>query len=431
MNGILPKNLSVNPARDVALIAIERLVERGPTQPAALAINALHERDARLAESIYRTAVVRWLTIERVLNSNLNQPKIEPTLRAVLITGAAQLLFMDHVPAHAVVDVAVEQARAAVREGAAKLTNAVLRRVADAVLERRETGGWSPANNLIPWRGGAIQLAKSSLIKAKDPVKYLSLATSHDRRLVKAWVEAFGLDSATSILQHSLHEPVTWLNTPSGFERWQGSGLSAHLADHGDRWVQDPTSAKPVVAAGEMLSGKPPGLIIDYCAGMGTKTRQLARTFPAAHIVATDTDTARLAELSRVFAGHDRVSVTQAETIGAHAGTADLLLLDVPCSNTGVLARRPEAKYRYAPRRLDSLTQTQKQIINTALPLLSPGGVLIYSTCSVEHLENRAIVDWLCESHGMRVDRDETTMPTGDGDAYHDGGYLALIRRGD
>lgn len=403
--------------------AIEPLVRRGPTQPSPVAVAPLDERDARLAEGIYRTSVVRWLTIERVINSCLNQPKIEPTLRAILIGGAAQLLFMDQVPAHAAVDVAVDQARAALREGAAKLTNAVLRRVAGSVLERRDTGGWAPANNLIPWRSGAIQLARSSRIKAKDPVRYLSLATSHDRRLVGAWVEAFGPDRAIELLCHSLIDPTTWLNTPAGCEPWRGGGLSTHLAEHADRWVQDPTAAKPVAAAAELK----PKLVIDYCAGLGTKTRQLARTFGEARIVATDADTARLAELRRAFSGNERVTVTQLETIGQFRAQADLLLLDVPCSNTGVLARRPEAKYRYAGRRLDSLEQTQRQIVEHAASLLQPHGAIIYSTCSIEHRENRAMAEWACQQLGRTIERDERTLPGGAGDAYHDGGYHALL----
>lgn len=415
----------VSPARDAAVDAIAKLAQSGPTRPIAVDTARLDERDARLAEAIYRTSVVRWLTIDRVLSTCLSQPKVEPELRAVLIASAAQFLFMDQVPAHAAVDTAVEQARGRLREGAAKLANAVLRRAADMVLERRADGGWEPTNNLVPWRGGAIQLAKSALIKAKDPVRYLTLATSHDRRLVAAWVETFGLDHAIELLRHSLVEPPTWLHTPDGFEVWQGGGLAEAIDASGDRWVQDPTAAQPVKAT----RGTSVELVVDYCAGLGTKTRQLHAIHPKARIVASDTDARRFAELQRTFAGHTQVSVVKPEAIHRHTGSADLLLLDVPCSNTGVLARRPEAKYRYSPRHLESLESVQQQIVHEALPLLNDKGKLLYSTCSIESRENERVVEWAAERFELTIVRDKLTLPAGAGESYRDGGYYALLER--
>ncbi len=421
----ISQSKSVSPARDAAVDAVVKLVRGGPTRPIAVDTAKLDERDARLAESIYRVSVGRWLTIERVLNTCLSQPDVEPELRAVLVVGAAQLLFMDRVPAHAVVDTAVQQARHRLREGAAKMTNAVLRRAADMVLERRADGGWGPANNLVPWRGGAIQLAKAALIKAKDPVRYLSLATSHDRRLVAAWVETFGLDHAIELLGHSHVEPVTYLHGPEGIKPWHGGGLAEKIGSAGDCWVQDPTAARPVKATRGMRFE----LIVDYCAGLGTKTRQLAQAHPKSRIVASDTDAPRFAELRRTFADHAMVSVVEPEALSPHTGRADLLLLDVPCSNTGVLARRPEARYRYTPRHLDSLERLQRRIIAESLPLLSKRGKLLYSTCSIEPRENERMVEWAAEAFELTIERDKLTLPAGEADAYRDGGYYAILNR--
>src|SRR5690606_28607210 len=112
--------------------------------------------------------------------------------------------------------------------------------------------------------------------------------------------------------------------------------LERLLAARPDIWAQDPASSGAV----ESAAGLEPGLVVDACAGRGTKTRQLAAMFPAARVIATDTDAQRFAELRRVFEGSERVEVVPPRRLREVVdGGADLVLLDVPCSNTGVLSR--------------------------------------------------------------------------------------------
>jgi len=416
---------TVNPARDAAVDAVFRASRKLPIRPTSIAADELDARDRRLAEAIHRTVMQRWLTINWLVDRHLEKPKIEPMLRAVLATAGGQLLFMDQ-PTHAVVDTAVEQAKRFIRAGAGKLTNAVLRRLADMVLERRETGGWEPANNLVPWGEGAIQLSRQALLKPRRMDKYLAIATSHDERLVRVWRERWGEQLTIELLLHGVSEPPTFLRTPVGYEVWQGSRdeLLTQLEQPG-HWVQDPTASKAVTAVAELPS--PPRLIVDYCAGRGTKTRQLAAAFPYAKIVATDTDGERFESLRRGFAEHDRVTVVPPNQIDQLVGTADLLLLDVPCSNTGVLARRPEAKYRYTAKALESVMKLQREIIEASMPLLRDEGTLVYSTCSIEPVENEQQVQWLAEAFGRAVVNDELTLPGGCGADSHDGGYYAVV----
>ena len=117
-------------------------------------------------------------------------------------------------------------------------------------------------------------------------------------------------------------------------------------------------------------------------------------------------------------------------------GTArpfDLILLDVPCSNTGVLARRVEAKYRFSARSLRSLVDLQRQIIADSLRLASSRGWLMYTTCSIEPLENQHQAAWLTQWHPYEAASQESRMPVGtpgeDPASYRDGGYWALFRR--
>src|SRR5262249_2746188 len=119
--------------------------------------------------------------------------------------------------------------------------------------------------------------------------------------------------------------------------------LVALLDSRCDLWVQDPASSRAIASVAHLR----PSLVIDFCAGQGTKTRQLAATFPEVQIIATDTDAARYETLRTTFRHAARVRVVRPETLlSEFAGRADLILLDVPCSNTGVLARRVEARYR-------------------------------------------------------------------------------------
>jgi 16S rRNA (cytosine967-C5)-methyltransferase len=182
-----------------------------------------------------------------------------------------------------------------------------------------------------------------------------------------------------------------------------------------------------------------PALIVDLCAGQGTKTRQLAATFPNAKIIATDLDAARFTRLQAAFAGSEQTSVLPfALARDRSLMQADIILLDVPCSNTGVLPRRPEARYRFSPQTLESLTATQRQIIADSIPLLNthPGAkpAILYSTCSLETEENTAQAAWIRQWHRFAIDRERSVLPAGQpGDPpsrYHDGAFSVLMRPG-
>ncbi len=415
----------MNAARDAAVDAIIAATAGGTPRPVNANTHDLSPADARLAEAIHRTCMQRWLTVKYLLDRCLEKPRIEPALRAILAAGATQLLFMDRLPAHAVVDTAVEQAKRRVRRGAAGLTNAVLRRVADLVAERVPDEPWQPRNNRIPWGGGQIRFTREAMLKPRRLTRYLSVATSHAQALVDAWLARYDQPQAIALLTHSLEHPPTFVHSPAGVERWRGdhAQLAELLATHRDHWVQDPTSAKAVAAT----ASRSPTTIVDFCAGKGTKTRQLLATHPRAKVIAGDVDEHRFDTLRRAFADEPRVVVTPPALMTRLAGQVDLLVLDVPCSNTGVLARRPEAKYRYNAATLASVVALQRQIVEQAAPLLSHDGVLLYATCSIETQENDQQARWIADTLGMTIDADELTLPGGEGETYHDGGYWAKL----
>jgi 16S rRNA (cytosine967-C5)-methyltransferase len=439
-------------ARQAAARAIAHHIERFPDLlPGEPETRGLDERDAALAHAVYDGVVRHWLLLEHLLNRVLARPlrQAEPRLGAILLTGAAQLLLLDRVPAHAAINEAVEQAKGSGR-GAAGLVNAVLRKVAG--MRRAESrpapevrGVADLPRDQAPLSSGAW-VSLSGPLLPENPAARLSIATSHPAWLVDRWLER-GEQAAVALAIHDQGVAPTVLNTSAASRPLPGSLIPHCLAGHhvfaggrgelvalverSDVWVQDAASSRAVAAAAEGLR---PGLIIDACAGQGTKTRQLAATFPGAEIIASDVDEERFRTLRRVFEGHPRVRVKAYGSLReGFAGAADLVLLDVPCSNTGVLPRRIEARYRCGPEQLERLTAVQRQIFAEAMPLLrgSPRGRILYSTCSLEPEENQAQALWAAARHGLRVERQGLLLPDGrpggDPGVYHDGSFFSLL----
>lgn len=443
------------PARSARAIAAGKLAEQARRWPdfglAPMVTEGLSPRDAALAHAIYDEGMRRWITLEWLLDQFLEKPlrMLEPALQGVLISGAVQLVLMDRVPDHAATDESVELAKAMVRPGAAAITNAVLRRIAETAGERTdETTEPVPRDRLPLSDGGWVRLNGREL--PEPPLPRLGVSTSHPSWLLKRWSGKMSRDDMTALGMHGLIHAPTVLNTahakgalPDGLVKHAQRGchlftgshaeLSAMLSSRDDLWVQDPASCRAVAGARERID-RDPAIIVDACAGQGTKTRHLLHAFPKSRIVATDTDDRRLATLSAEFAGNERVEVLPPrELLFKVHGLAELVLLDVPCTNTGVLSRRVEARYRCDDEQLKRLTDIQKQIIADTIPLLRmrPRGLVLYSTCSLEPEENQQQVDWASRWHALRVNHHESTRPQGrpggDPREYSDGAFWALV----
>jgi 16S rRNA (cytosine967-C5)-methyltransferase len=413
-------------------------------------------RDGALARAIEHAVVRRYLTLIACVRPHLakNWPLLEKPIQAALLAGAAQILFLDRVPAAAAVDASVEWTKRRLRPGAGGLVNAVLRKVAGSVVERVPAGDPMLADHtrrdLVPLAdGSALRLSVEAF--SEDAAQSLAEKTSHARDLVLHWIGAFGFKEATRLAMHDLVEaplivtPFDALDarfegkaTPhadAGFGVWTGSHaeLTALLGAHADLRVQDPTSCATVAFAGAMLAKKP-SIIVDLCAGRGTKTRQLAALYPGATVLATDPDRARFASLQSLAASNPRVrALHPQELFREAAGRANLVLLDVPCSNSGVLARRPEARYRFSKARTKSVLELQQKIADPAIGLVAPKGAVLYATCSIERGENEAQVKRLASNFGLSLVVERTIMPAGlpgePASLYRDGGYHALLAR--
>ncbi|MEM6459982.1 MAG: transcription antitermination factor NusB [Planctomycetota bacterium] len=385
----------------------------------------LSSADARLSTAIHRTVLQRWLTLEHLAGRFLKQPvrKLPPEVKAVLYAGVAQLVFMDRLPAYAVIDESVKLVRRLDAGRSAGLVNAVLRKIADAVDGTTEEA-WEPAADRVPLPGGgAVKLSGPLLPKPDNLLAHLAVAASVPMPLLQRWFKAFGREEATRIALHTLQSPPTFVIEDETPRLWDGSheALTAWLAADPTRRVQDPASLASVAALREL--NLRPASILDLCAGRGTKTRQLRAEFSDAEITAWDPDDARRTDLiAESEAGRFTVAEPPADQ------RFDLIVLDVPCSNTGVLARRPGARYRATDASLASLVALQRQIIERALAHAATGGIVLYCTCSIEERENGDQVRWLAERSGGAVMKSGLLLPQGTGSDYRDGSYHAVAR---
>lgn len=445
-SGVRPPGTSAS-ARDIALRSLAEHARCFPElHPHAPETGDLDHRDAALTRAIHDSVIRRWLTLRAVIAPRLSMPfdEMEPKLKAVLLAGAAQILLLDRIPPHAAVSESVTWAKWHVRAKAGGLVNAVLRRINDSVVRRDGSFDDRQDQILLP-DGRAIELNETFL--PADPVERMAIQASLPVSILRRWIDTRGVGDARQAALQALCLPPTVLNVEftadpieqasahetSGSAVFTGAPheLSELLGRRDDVWVQDAGSASTIRCVRELAA---PTLIVDLCAGRGTKTRQLAASFPKAHIVACDTDRTRAKELAQVFRGHERVRVMAIRDVLPHvARQADLVLLDVPCSNSGVFARRPEAKYRFGRDQTKRLCDVQRQLLADAVPMLSPRGQVLYSTCSLEPEEDAAPLAWASQWHRFRIVRSDLVWPKGhpggSTTSYHDGSFFALLDR--
>jgi 16S rRNA (cytosine967-C5)-methyltransferase len=351
--------------------------------------------------------VLRWqIALDARVAKLLARPEqrlAEPVALALRM-GAFQLLQMDRIPAHAVLNESVEMCRAAGQPHAAGMVNAVLRKLAaKPISQNRDVGH--------PLR--SVPLFESAAAFAER--------LGHPLWLVERWAAAYGRDAALAICEYGQREPLAG----SLFVEAKGGGAAsaeeAPQMDDGSRLVAEITAAAMPVVAGRVAR------VWDCCAAPGGKTLMLAmRLNPHlkneisgshdAEILATDVSAKRMALMTArlrryAYAERVRCAVADASVVAGDAEEKfDLILCDVPCSGTGTLARNPEIRHRLRVEELARQSARQRAILTGALGRLAPGGRLVYSTCSLEPEENERVVEAVANEAGVRRIPVETLM---------------------
>jgi 16S rRNA (cytosine967-C5)-methyltransferase len=348
--------MNLAPARKAAFAAL-LAVDRGAWSAEALAAKSvqLDARDAGLASDIVFGVLRRRGELDDVIRQYSKVPleKLDPEVWIALEMAFYQIRFLDRVPAHAAVNDAVELARRSGTASAASFVNAVLRQSQRRPVEVPETLS-TPA-----W-------------------------------LLDRWTTRYGRDAAMGIAGASLKVPERYIRVgsaepPAGAEATEVPGCYRLASgDPGPFRFQD-ISAQAVVPLLRLEAGQ---TFLDLCASPGNKTAQALET-PGLRAVACDLHRSRARMLRELGIA---VVVLDARDRLPFSRQFDRILIDAPCSGTGTLARNPEIKWKLEPEDFADLQERQIAILRSGLGQLAPGGLLVYSTCSLEREENEDVV---------------------------------------
>jgi len=323
----------VSPARGLAF-EILTAVERGGYASDMLAARAapLDARDAGLASEIVFGVLRYRAQLDYLIEHYSGKPaaRLDEAVRQALRMGIYQLHYLERVPAHAAVSESVELIKRARKRSAAGFANAVLRKVERAP---------------VAWPSRAVEL-------------------SHPAWLLERWERQYGTETAADIARANLRVPETYVNVET-----------ARIQDIG---------AQSIVP---LLRLQPGQTLLDLCAAPGNKTAQALAA--GARAIACDIHFHRLAPLKTL--GID-LAVLDGRRPLPFRRRFDRILIDAPCSGTGTLAHNPEIKWRLQPADLTDLHSRQVALLEQGRRALVPGGLLVYSTCSLEHEENEDVV---------------------------------------
>lgn len=416
-------------SRDLALEILKRVGTRGAFASSALRA-AFSQADLPVRERALTTELVYGVLrtrghLDRALRkaSGKRLKDMDPALHDILRIGAYQLTMLDRIPAFAAVDAAVEQGKRKRKKRGAAQVNAILRKLAG-----------TPAEARIP----------PPIDAGIDPVRHVAETGSVSHAIAKVLVQDLGLERARAFVLASLERaPLTLranlLATSAEALAEEVGGVIGALpyavridrpgalpsdvdaVREGRASPQDEASMRVV----ELLDPQPGERLLDVCAAPGGKTTHAAeRMEDRGEVLAHD----RLPErLARVEANARRLhlsSIRITDILPAETEQFDRVLVDAPCSGLGTLRRHPEIRWRFKETDLAELTATQRKVLLAGAARVRPGGVLVYSVCTVTRAEGRAHLEKL---PGFDLETIVETSPEDEG--APDGFFAARLRR--
>ncbi|MCC5849241.1 MAG: hypothetical protein JJU29_14230 [Verrucomicrobia bacterium] len=383
------------------------------------------EEDASWGQAtpLTRELVIGSLRHKGMLDAIIDHLSARPPsedFRPVLWIGLLQILVLDGIATHAAVFETLEAAqKLKIPKAQVGYANGLLRNV---IRTRGELEAW---------------------LAAQPP----AVRFSHPELLVKRWTETWNAETAASICEWNQKRAATFARLT---QRGRGHPIPADLTPHpafenfyqlprglspvelpgfdeGHWYIQDPSTA----LAPALLDVQPGETVLDACAAPGGKTAILAEALgnQSEKLTAMDTHPRRL---ERMQDNMTRLQFPEVQLLCGEMSILppdafDAVLLDVPCSNTGVLQRRPDARWRFSHRSLKIIVRVQREILDLGASRTRPGGRLVYSTCSIEPEETtRQIEQWLKSNPDWTLVRDQILLP---GEKQCDGAYAAFLQK--
>jgi 16S rRNA (cytosine967-C5)-methyltransferase len=412
--------------------------------------------------------------IDTVITEFSSRPvkRISDKLLNILRIGTYELIYCPDTASHAIVNEAVENVKATASKKQVGFTNAVLRQITRGIKNRRAPlSQTNPKRTLSQSPETGCEFNKDFLPDPEtSPAGWLSINFSLPEWLIENWLSEFGAESTRQICLASNRRPSVYIRpnilkttTQKLAKKFRSANINSEIVDvqipmsdaHRESGIENRASSMiriksphavtqlPGFAEGEFtvqdiiasqvvwtLKPQSSWTILDLCAAPGTKATQLAEaTSDSAKITATDIDAERL---KKVQENITRLGIKSIEIVPYNKiqnSKFDCILLDVPCSNTGVLAKRIEARYRIKPDTIKKLTKTQSELLDTAAAMLKPHGKICYSTCTLQKAENSELIkDFLNKNNNFELELEKLTLPSAQS-FDHDGGYTAILTK--
>jgi 16S rRNA (cytosine967-C5)-methyltransferase len=413
---------AIAPARSCAYAVLRRVFEQGAYADLALRAESdsarLDARDRALAMRLAFGAVQRKGTIDHLIGRLAERPatRLDPPVLAALRLGLYELLYLSGSPDHAVVADTVELAKRHGRGGHG-LVNAVLRRAA------REGAG--------------------ALLGSLDDAtpQHAAVLHSHPEWIVRLWWERLGAEDARALLA-SDNEPgevALRANTLAGDPDSLGRALAEQsVSAHRDEAIAEAlvldgpfdlhdsplwqegaflAQSRAAMLVARTLAPSPGERVLDLCAAPGGKTTHLAALMQGeGSVLAVERNRARAGALERTArrlrAGNVLVELGDAAAPRAEGAVFDRVLVDPPCSGLGVLQARADLRWRVGEADVVQMAATQRSIRAAGAAALRPGGVLVYSTCTISPIENEHVIEGFLDSHAdFSLDDLATELP--------------------
>ncbi len=463
-------------ARTVAMMALNQFdaTSKRDQVYASQILNKLLEQTSqkqRATDLVFGTLRNRT-AIDMVVANLADCPveRIPAKLLNIIRIGAYELIYSPTTPDYSIVNEAVENARTIAGKKQTGFVNALLRQISRHIENRQISLSDSDVRKTLPQTPLTGCKFDSDILPDPKvtPADYLSTAFSLPKWLINDWLDEFGPEKTRQICFASNRRPSIYVR-PNKLkttaqeiaERFRQAEVDFDvLPDEsmirikaaravtdlpgfakGLFTIQDTTASQAV----RILGPQPGWIILDLCAAPGTKTTQLAELTLAsaplvarrgsrgdsAKIIATDIDDERLEMVKDNIArlGINSVSVVayeNLEEVATRIGPFDAVLLDVPCSNTGVLAKRIEVRYRLKPQAITELTKIQSELLARAVAMIKPQGKICYSTCSIQKPENSQLVRRFLQNHDFKLESELLILPSAEGFDC-DGGYVAVV----
>ena len=401
---------------ETALANVFSLLDDSHGQP----LKPSDKTSSRLEQNILFTIKRHQASIDWLIDT-LSRGKVRPRTRKVLWWAIAELVYLDGAAAHAVVDTATHFVKTRHAQQEASFVNALLRRISDAVVTTQDLLADAPEHVRLEMPEGLWKrwVSSMSLERAREIAQTILTPAPLVFRQ-SAWPAV----NCTAPEELKPIEPPDWLPSARLFRpKLPHLDIGKFMAEHPQMYIQDPAT----LLAPALLAPVPGETVADLCAAPGGKARMLAELLhDKGTLLCRDRAEDKIPRLKANLKAFKCADISQGDAaqpdIPVHS--LDAVLLDVPCTNTGVLRRKPDAKWSFDSTKLSELTTAQRTILEAALPLVKKGGRIVYSTCSLEPEENTLQIHAFLEHHPeAHLAKEHLLFPTD----THDGAYAALL----